>query len=170
MNPEHAKISLAVVEDLKNKGYSQSEISRMTGYTRQYISWIVHTYGGRLTPRQKLLKEHFPWKVPAEQCQSAPYRRMRDHGEYAATWGEGMSQDKLKRLSAFHQKFRHGGLVLEFDPDLPPELGVANKGGFAFQKRTPEDEDLLMRVNGYTHLTEQGRLIWRLPSVDQILG
>jgi hypothetical protein len=91
------KLSLAVVEDLKNKGFSQSEIAEMFGVTRQYVSWIKHTYGGSLTPREAVL-QHFPFKVSTDQSQTSPYRRLRDHGEYIATVGKGMSEDQLKRL------------------------------------------------------------------------
>lgn len=159
------KLSLAVIEDLKGKGFSQSEIAEMYGVTRQYISWIVYTYGGRLTPKQMVL-QHFPWKVPASMGQSSPYRRMRDHGEYVATGGVGMSQDKLNRLRSFYQKLRDENLVLEFDPEIPPTPGVSNKGGFAYKKRRASDGDLLIRVNKHTVLTEEGRRIWRFPKVE----
>ena len=53
--------------------------------------------------------------------------------------------------------------VVKFDPSIPPIPGVSNKGGWAYRQRTPTDEDLLIRVNEYTDLTEQGRGIWRLP-------
>ncbi len=71
-----SKLSLAVIEDLKNKGYSQSEIAEMFGVTRQYVSWIKHTYGGRLTPREVVLQQ-FPFEVSTHQSQSSPYRRLR---------------------------------------------------------------------------------------------
>ncbi|MBB2993659.1 transcriptional regulator with XRE-family HTH domain [Mycolicibacterium iranicum] len=45
-------LTLAIIEDLKGKGYSQSEIARMYGVTRQYVSWIKHNYNGRLTPSE----------------------------------------------------------------------------------------------------------------------
>jgi hypothetical protein len=158
-------LSLAVIEDLKNKGYSQSEIAEMFGKTRQAVSWHKHTYGGKMTPREIVL-QHFPWTVSAEQSQSSPYRRMRDHGEYIATGGKGMSEDKLNRLRTFYRKINEERLVLEFDPSLPPEPGVSNKGGFAFRDRRPEDGDLLIRVNEFTNLTDEGREIWRFPPQD----
>jgi hypothetical protein len=158
-------LSLAVVEDLKNKGYSQSEIAEMFGVTRQYVSWIKHTYGGRLTPREVVL-EHFPFEVSTHQSQSSPYRRLRDHGEYVATGGVGMSQDKLKRLRSFYKKLRDEGVVLEYDPHIPPINGVSNKGGWAFRDRTPKDDELLIRVNQFTNLTDEGRKIWRFPPQD----
>ena len=159
------RLSLAVIESLKNKGYSQSDIARMYGVSRQAVSWHKQHYGGRLTPREMVL-QHFPWIVPEIMGQSSPYRRMRDHGEYMATGGVGMNQDKLDRLRSFYRKLREENLVLEFDPTLPPDPGVSNKGGFAFRTRTKNDGDLLIRVNEYTHLSEEGNRIWRFPPID----
>ena len=159
------KLSLSEIEELKRQGHSQADIARMYGVTRQAVTWHKITYGGSLTPREIVHRE-FPWTVPAEQCQSSPYRRMRDHGEYVATGGVGMSQDKLKRLRSFYRKLREENLVLEFDPSLPPIEGVSNKGGFAFRKRRKSDGDLLIRVNKYTNLTEDGRAIWRFPVME----
>lgn len=164
MNEHSTELSLAVVEDLKRKGYNQSEIAQMYGVTRQYVSWIKHTYGGRLTPREQVLK-HFPFQVPAD-LQTSPYKRLRDHGEYVQTGGVGMSKDKLERLRWFYRKLRDNNLVLEFDPKIKPKAGVSNKGGWAFRKRMPSDADLLIRVNKHTRLTEEGKMIWRFPPVE----
>lgn len=159
------KLSLSVVEDLKNRGLNQTEIAEMYGVTRQYVSWIKHTYGGRLTPRETVL-QHFPFTVSVEQGNTSPFKRLRDHGEYVATGGVGMSEDKLARLRAFYRKLRDEHLVVEYDPTLPPIEGVSNKGGWAYRKRRKSDGDLLVRVNEYTDLTEQGRMIWRFPPIE----
>jgi transcriptional regulator with XRE-family HTH domain len=99
------RLTLAIVEALKNKGLSQSDIARQYGVTRQYVSWIKHTYGGRLTPREAILKE-FPFQVPQAQGQTSPYRRLRDHAEFVATDGVGIAEDQLKRLRSFYRKLR----------------------------------------------------------------
>ncbi|AEJ92363.1 transcriptional repressor [Mycobacterium phage DroogsArmy] len=160
---ETRDLSLAIVEDLKGKGFSQSEIARKYGVTRQYISWIKHYYGGRLTPREVVM-QHFPFQVPTEMGQTSPYRRLRDHGEYMATGGVGMDKVTLGRLRGFYKKLQDQ--VLEFDPNIPPIPGVSNKGGWRYVPRTADDGDLLIRVNDYTDLTEQGRMIWRFPLVE----
>lgn len=157
---ETPKLTLAVVESLKSKGYTQSEIARMFGVTRQYVSWIKHTYGGHLTPREQVL-QHFPWEVPAVLTQQSPYRRLREHGEYVATGGVGMDKIKLGRLRGFYNKLRDH--VIEFDPEIPPQPGFANRGGFALRPREEADGDLLIRVNEHTTLTDEGRMIWRFP-------
>lgn len=158
------EVTIGLIEELRNKGYSQSEIATMLGVTRQAISYHKITYGGRETPRQTVVKL-FPWKVSSEHVQTAPYKRLRDHGEYMATGGKGMSEYKLSRLRGFYRKLIDGNLVVEYDPSFPPECDVSNKGGFRYQTRTEQDADLLIRVNNYTELTDEGLMIWRFPPV-----
>lgn len=162
---DRVDLSLAVIEDLKNKGFNQSAIAKLFGVTRQAVSWHKQTYGGTLTPRE-IVNLQFPWAVSAEQGNTSPYKRMRDHGEYMATGGKGMSPDKLRRLRSFYHKLREGNLVLEFDPNIPPTPGISNKGGWAYRERTPADGELLIRVNEYTNLSDEGKLIWRFPPRD----
>jgi hypothetical protein len=83
-----------------------------------------------------------------------------------ATGGKGMSKDKLSRLRYWYRKLREENLVLEYDPDIAPIKGVSNKGGFVYRERLRSDADLLIRVNQYTTLTPEGRLIWCLPITD----
>lgn len=161
-NRQQTRLSLSVVEALKNKGFNQSEIAEMYGVTKQYVSWIKYQYGGRLTPRERVLKE-FPFDVPELMTQATQYKLLRHHGEYIATGGVGMSQDKLKRLRSWYRKLREENLVVEFDPELPPEPGVCAVGGFTYRQRVPADRDLLIRVNEHTRLTEEGKMIWRFP-------
>jgi hypothetical protein len=158
------ELTLAMIEALKRQGYTQSDIARMFGVTRQAVSWHKHNYGGVLTPREEALK-HFPWKVPARFAQAAPYRYMRDHAEYMATGGKGMSEYKFRRLRAFYRKLREGKVV-EYDPALPPERDVAHTGGFAYRTRLESDGDLIIRVNEHTTLTDEGKLLWRMPPVE----
>jgi hypothetical protein len=158
-------LTLSAIEALKNKGYNQSEIAEMYGVTKQAVSYHKRKYNGRLTPREMVL-EHFPWAVPTEMCQSTQYRRLRDHGEYIATGGVGMSEDQLKRLRSWYRTLRTKKWVVEFDPEIPPQPGVSNKGGFAYRGWNRTDGDLLIRVNDYTFLTEEGKRIWRFPPMD----
>ena len=155
-------LTIGAIEELMNKGYNGNEIADMFGVSRQAVSWHRKNYTSTRTPRE-LVNEHFPWKVPHELNQQSPYRRLRDHGEYMATGGKGMSADKLQRLRTFYRKLINGNLVVEFDPTLPPVPGVANKGGFAFRSRKARDGDLIIRINNYTVITDEGRMIWRLP-------
>ena len=155
------QLTLAIIESLKAQGLSQSEIGRQFGVTRQAVSWHVRTYGGSLTPRQKAL-ESWPWIVPTRFNQQSVFRRLRDHGEFWATKGEGMDFVKLSSLRGFYQRLEDQ--VVEFDPALPPSDGIS-EGGFAYRERLESDGDLLIRVNQHTHLSDEGRKVWRMPEI-----
>lgn len=152
----------SVIEELRSKGYNQSEIAEMHGVSRQAVSWHKIEYGGRLTPRQ-VVNKHWPWETTVSHSKSVLYHRLRDHGEFMATGGKGMSEDKLKRLNSFWRHMRDNNLVIEFDPEIPPEPGIAPFGGFAYRRRRKSDGDLLIRVNKHTKLTSEGKMIWRWP-------
>lgn len=156
-------ITLQDVEDLKAKGMNQSDIAREFGVTRAYISYIVHTYGGKLTPRAQVQRDHFPWKVSTNFQRSAIDKNLRRHAEWVVTGGEGMSDDALARVESFHRRLRDYNLVVEFDPDIPPNRD-SSVGGYRYADRLPEDGDLMLRVNDNTRLTDEGRnKIWKLP-------
>ena len=158
-------LSIGLIEELKRAGYNQNDIARAIGVSAQAVTYHKQTYNGSRTPREEVM-EHFPWKVPEEFTNNSPYKRIRDHAEFIATGGEGMSQDKLSRLRGFYRKLRKQNAVLEFVPEIPPIKGVCNQGGFILRKRKPSDGDLIIRVNEYTDLTEEGEMIWRFPPVD----
>lgn len=160
---ELPELSLAVIEDLKAKGFTQSDIARLYNVTRQAVSYWTRAYNGKRTPRQHVLEDNFPWQVSALQSRASAFRRLRDHGEYVATGGKGMSEDKLKRLRAFYRTIREDNVVLEFDPEIPPIDGFASMGGFAWRPRRKSDGDLIIRVNEHTKMSDEGRMIWRLP-------
>jgi transcriptional regulator with XRE-family HTH domain len=164
-NRDIQKLSLTVVEDLKGKGYSQSDIAEMFGVTRQWVSLIKHKYGGSKTPREIVL-EAWPFEVPAQLSQCAPYKNLRNHGEYVETGGKGMSDDQLKRLRGFYKKLREENLVVEYDPNIPPIPGVSSVGGWAYRGRLKSDGDLLIRDNDHTNISKEGRMIWRFPPRD----
>lgn len=93
-------------------------------------------------------------------------RSLRDHAEFVVTGGAAMSDHKLKRLRMFYRKLRETDVVVEYNPDIPPQPGVSRNGGFALRARRPADGDLMIRANEYTRLTRAGRALWRLPDAD----
>lgn len=115
-----------------------------------------------MTPRQ-IVNKAWPWKTTNWHGKSKAFQRLRDHGEFMATGGKGMNADKLARLQSWWRMLREKNVVLEFDPALPPEPGVSPYGGFAYRRRRKSDEDLLIRVNEHTNLSEEGRMIWCWP-------
>lgn len=163
---DRVPLTLSVIEELRRKGYNQSEIAEMHGVSRQAVSWHKVEYGGHLTPRQ-VVNKAWPFKTSNLHGKAKVYQRLRDLGEYMATGGKGMNDDKLSRLRSWLNFMRENDFVVEFDPELPPEPGVAPYGGFAYRKRRKSDgAEMLIRVNEHTNITDEGKLIWRYPPRD----
>ncbi len=177
-------ISREDIDILRRMGYNQTEIANMVGTTRQNISYIKRHLGRQdhtdfwKSPREAV-RDHFPWKTVGHPFTDSPLDGLlRDHAEYQATGGEGMSEDKLRRLLSFYRKLRDEDLVVEFHPSIPPTeherydgesrrdvpLSDYNKhGGYAYRPRTPVDGELIIRVNELARLTSTGKVIWRFP-------
>jgi len=155
----------AIIQSLLNTGVTQAGIARMFGVSRQAIHDTCKRYGLKRQTRQEMLADNWPFKVPVDMGNQYPFQLLRDHLEYMMTNGKGMAEDRLKRLRSFYQKMRDQDLVLEFDPNIPPEQGVSPRGGFAYRKRRKSDRGLLIRVNGHTdtNTIEQGRHLWTFP-------
>lgn len=162
-NADRKPLIFSEIRALKAKGYNQTQIAQEHGVSRQAVSDMWRKYGGEKSVRQ-IVDESWPWKTTKAHAASAAFQRLRDHGEYMATGGKGMSADKLDRLKKWWTKLRDENFVLEFDPELPPEPGLSPNGGFAYRKRNESDGELLIRVNEFTDLTEAGKGIWRLPT------
>ncbi|ARQ94637.1 immunity repressor [Mycobacterium phage Journey13] len=163
-------LTLSVIEDLRRKGYNQSEIAEIFGVTRQAVSWHKKTYGGQLTTRQ-IVQQAWPWDTNRLHSKSKAYQRLRDHGEYMRVGSfRTMSEDKRKRLVSWWKMLRDNNWVLEFDPSIEPYEGMAG-GGFRYVPREERDDDLLIRVNEHTNLTDEGELIWSWPDdIDELIG
>jgi hypothetical protein len=156
------------IEAMRKKGYNQTQIADLHGVTRQAVSWQKKTYGGFLTPRQQAQRA-WPWETSNDHSASAAFQRLRDHGEFMITNGKGMRPEKLARLRSWWKKLHDENVVLEFDPDIPSTPGISPKaGGFRYVPREASDGDLVIRVNGHTNLTEEGKIIWGWP--EQALG
>lgn len=150
------------IEELKSKGLNQSQIAQMFGVTRQAVSDMKRKYGGGSKTPREVVREHFPWRIPAALQNCSIHHRMADHAEFVATGGRGMSEDKLRRLAGFYQRLEAGDLVVEYDPEIPPS-DTARCGGWAYRNRVPDDGKLMIRVNNHTNITPQGAVIWRIP-------
>lgn len=163
VNTRNPALTPATIEEMKRKGFNQSQIAEYFGVTRSYVSWVKHNKSGNFsqTARERVMSQ-FPWEVGARFHDASPNKRMRDHAEYMATMGEGMSEDKLQRLLWFYRYLEENRLVVEFDPDIPPSDGIKT-GGFAYRPRQNSDGDLIIRLNDYTRMTAEGRKLWRFP-------
>lgn len=161
--PKGSGLTPATIEELKRKGLTQVQIAKMYGVTPQAVSIMKRSHGGySKTPREEA-KELFPWVVRNEHQWAYQNRRLRDHGEYVATGGKGMSREKLEKLAAWYERLEAEDVVVEYDPTIPPD-DSNSFGGWRYVPRENSDADLMIRVNEYAkEIDEKARMIWRIP-------
>lgn len=151
----------AEVLSLKNKGWTNARIAREKGVTRAAVSKLLRARGMYANARTKVIREHYPWETTDEHSRTSAVRRLWDHAAVLMSGREAINPTDRKRLSRWYDLMEDK--VLEFDPNLPPVPGEFRYGGFAYRERTPDDGDLLIRVNEYTRLTDEGKIIWARP-------
>jgi hypothetical protein len=60
----------------------------------------------------------FTWNVAPRFADHPLNRIMREHGDYVATGGRGMSGEVLFRLETFYHKLHSENLVIEYDAGI----------------------------------------------------
>lgn len=176
MNTRPPVITVAMLDELKRQGLNQTQIAKALGVSKQQISYIKR--GSARTPRnepylqtpREIAMESYPWKlVSREHSQSDLDKRLRDHAEYMATGGRGMSEWKLSRLGAFYRRLRRDNVVVEYHPDIPPN--DKNKyGGYAYRPRVAGDGELIIRVNDLAEMSDTAYVIWRFPPEPPVVS
>lgn len=154
------------------KGWNNKQIAEHYGITPQAVSDMARRYNLYANDPRKQVRDAFPWKVRDEHRLASPNKRLRDHGEYFFSGGDGMTPNKLYRLVGFYRRLRELNQVITYEPDYVPERtgvfvndpGQTSLGGWRWLERTPDDEDFLVRFNEYcVPLTEEQREVWRFP-------
>lgn len=88
-----------------------------------------------MTPLETV-RQLFPWNVAPRFADHPLNRIMREHGDYVATGGRGMSGEVLFRLETFYHKLHSENLVIEYDP----------ASGFHYRERLDSDRGLIIRT------------------------
>lgn len=141
--------------------WTEAEIARAHGLTRQAVSKMLHS-GDDEPSLRKLVTDALPWRgLTAKQNQTETCRNMRLHLRYRLNDPrDRVSTAQLRRLYGFYHKLYYGDLVVKFDPTDPDTTE-----GFSLVPRNADDGKLMVRVNEYTTLTEHGKRLLRIPSV-----
>ncbi|MFC0547067.1 hypothetical protein [Kutzneria chonburiensis] len=146
-------------------GVSRARVSQVRELAKEQFPGVLPETPTEATNRT------WPWgNIPGEFQRTQIYQNLRAFARYIATGGKGMSAVSVGRVLSLLALLRDGNLVVEFDPKIPPEPGVSNKGGWRYVPRNEElDGDaqtgLIFRVNEHTReLTDEIRLIWKFPA------
>lgn len=147
---------------LARKGVSNEEIARAYGVTPQAISWQLRHAGVPVIRDSERRRLMLPWAITGGLLATSPVRELIYHLEYQEN--PGMSDAKKDRLRKFYKRLAEFSVVLRYDPELPPMPG-RKYGGFEYVARTDADEDLILRVDDNTPVTDRAK--WRIPPQEK---
>ncbi|AIG78435.1 Hypothetical protein AJAP_27980 [Amycolatopsis japonica] len=165
--PPKPRITHSQVKELVEvHGLSLTAAAEALGVSKSLASYHLHNSGGGYVNPWKEARKSMPWKeIQPEHRDSGQARRAAWHAEYIATGGKHMSEKKLRYLRQWYQRLANDGLVVVYDPTIPPHKG-AKTGGWDYVPREEKDGDLLFRENEYTEVTDETRVDWRLPDKE----
>lgn len=147
---------------LMEEGMSQAAIGRMYGVSRQYVNKLARD--GGYVSRLNLLREAMPWDVDTEFSRNSSLIAFRLAGHIAID-PKSISDEGKERAGSFLNRLRTFNVVLDYNPEYPPIMGLTSTPGFAYIPRTEEDEDFMMKIRRGVKVTPLGNRIWRLPEV-----
>lgn len=141
-------------------GFTQADIARLFGVTRQYVNQLAKR-GGRL-PLGPTVTANLPWEVDKAYRSNSLYGALRLLGNYNLD-PNSLRGSSIGKLHAFLRKATLYDLVLDYNPDYPAVPGYSNTRGFAWCRRKSEDEDFVVKVRSGVVITPIGNKIWRIP-------
>ena len=144
------------------RGQKRTEIALDFGVTPQAVNYHLNGKGQRFKDPAQLAVEHIPWDVRPEHKEGMPYRMLRSHLKWVVARGRGLSDGDKARLFNWYRELVDLNLVVEYDPEAPPTHGLSS-GGWRYLQREESDNDLVIRVNDLSHMTDEAYEYFRLP-------
>lgn len=125
-----------------HRKHTYAEIAKMYGVSEQAVYQRVrHDSPRDITPLSRH-QDFVPWRVKLQHTWTSPAKNLRMLARRAAGHSIG---DRERYVDNWLAKLREMGVVLDYDPDYPPNPASPTYGGFFYVERTPEDGDLPVR-------------------------
>lgn len=143
------------------KRFTESDIAAIWGISRQRVSQLrAGDVNERSYTRREIAMRSFPWVLDTTARSANLAKHLRDHLEFMATDGEGMSPRKLRDLMRFYRMIDTKNVVVEYSPEIPPaKPGMVP--GWALRPRLETDGELIIRVNDYATMTEEAYQLFK---------
>jgi hypothetical protein len=122
--------------ELKRNGMTYVQIAKRYGVTENAVYLALLKVPGGTKPRPRY-DEFIPWRVKSEHLHAVPATMLRCLAREAA--GETLPQRRKTTLEGWLKRVREADVVVDYDPDQPPNPASPKHGGFRYVKRRPED-------------------------------
>lgn len=159
-------LSPELVMYLMDNGFRQADIAREYKVSRQYIHKLAKD-AGYISPISTV-QDNMPWDVDPAFSRNSTFVAFRLVGHARVAPGK-LVGPSIERANGLLKRLRQFNVVVDYDPDYPPIIGLTNTPGFAYVQREDTDEDFIMRVKPGVRITPLGDKIWRMPKEDFVV-
>ena len=156
-------LSPDLVMYLMDNGFRQADIAREYKVSRQYIHKLAKD-AGYISPISTV-KSNMPWEVEPEFNNNSTLVALRLVGHERVAPGK-MTHESRARANGLLKRLRQFDVVVDYDPDYPPIIGLTNTPGFAYVPREDRDENFIIKIKPGVNITPLGDRIWRMPDED----
>lgn len=114
------------------------EIAEMYGVTVGAVYQQLRYIPGVVKPRARH-HEFIPWTVKTEHMHAYPVTMLRLLARVES--GQTIPDNKRRRLDRWVEEMREKNLVVDYDPQIPPNPASPVYGGFCYRNRRPGDSE-----------------------------
>lgn len=130
-----------VLLKLRRQGWSYEDIAQEYGVTKGAV--YLRLRAAKATTDRPDYSHLLPWTVRTEHAHARPAGMLRMMGRREA--GLPIPPAKERMLDRWLAEVKAADVVVDYDPDYPPNPANPKNGGFHYRRRKPEDGDSLVR-------------------------
>jgi hypothetical protein len=132
-----------VLRSLRSQGWSYEDIAREYGVSKGAV--YLQLRDAKMTKVRPSYKHLIPWTVRKDHAHAHPPMMLRLLGRREA--GLDIPPVKERMLDKWLKEVKEAGVVVCYNPDMPPNPASPTTGGFYYSKRRKADGDSLVRVD-----------------------
>lgn len=130
-----------VLLKLRRQGWSYEDIAQEYGVTKGAV--YLRLKQAKATTDRPDYSHLIPWTVRTEHAHARPAGMLRMLGRREA--GLAIPPAKERMLDRWLAEVKEANVVVDYDPDYPPNPANPKNGGWHYRRRKPEDGDSLVR-------------------------
>lgn len=130
-----------VLIKLRRQGWSYEDIASEYGVTKGAV--YLRLKNAKATKDRPDHSELIPWTVRVEHAHARPAQMLRMLSRRRAGLANPPAKDRM--LDRWLEEVESAGVVVDYDPEYPPNPANPKNGGWHYRRRKPEDGDGLIR-------------------------
>jgi transcriptional regulator with XRE-family HTH domain len=130
-----------VLKKLRAQGWTYEDIANEYGVTKGAV--YLRLRQAKATHDRPDYSHLIPWTIRVEHAHARPAQMLRMLGRRENNLP--IPEAKERMLDRWLQEVKEANVVVDYDPDFPPNPANPKNGGWHYRRRKPEDGDGLVR-------------------------